>query len=58
MSCTFTAMCEHPLTKCNSSAILFVLLHAVMCEQVETLMYFMLSVRNLKTVPIYTFLIV
>jgi len=25
MRCTFTAMCEHPLIKCNSSAILFVL---------------------------------
>jgi len=26
MYCTFTAMCEHPLTKCNSVAILFLLL--------------------------------
>jgi len=26
MRCTFTAMCERPLTKCDSGAILFVLL--------------------------------
>jgi len=26
MHCTFTAMCERLLTKCNSGAILFVLL--------------------------------
>jgi len=49
--CTFTAMCEHPLTKCNSVAILFVMLRRTVRQCVNRGFQFDLVSRRRMEIP-------